>query len=193
MTAVPFSDAHFHSIATLRDEHAATFHSSAPPQPLPHSLRPCDTRRESATILHSRLSVSYCLLFFISSSSCRSLSGFSHVRLCLCLSICVFICLTRTPTERDAIVVNVLVIKAMRGNHTPPSPPHYSLSLYSTTLKSILDNTRHAAYAGLFWVVNTMESFVGKSHRQQRILRNNKSTRGASKILRLTDPASLKT
>lgn len=38
-----------------------------------------------------RLLLSPLLYFF---SSRRSLSGFSRVRLCLCLSICVFICLT---------------------------------------------------------------------------------------------------
>lgn len=79
MTAVPFPDTHFHSVATLRDEHATTFHSSPP----------CDTRRESATILHSRLRVSYCLLFFISSppvdlSLDLAVSGF----VCVCLSVC---------------------------------------------------------------------------------------------------------
>lgn len=85
MTAVPFSDTHFHSIATLRDEHATTFHSSPPPRVTPGVNLP---RYYTPTL---RLLLSPLLYFF---SSCRSLSGFSRVRLCLCLSICVFICLT---------------------------------------------------------------------------------------------------
>ena len=88
MTAVPFPDTHFHSVATLRDEHATTFHSSPP----------CDTRRESATILHSRLRVSYCLLFFISSppvdlSLDLAVSGF----VCVCLSVCSSVLLAFHP------------------------------------------------------------------------------------------------
>lgn len=63
-----------------------------------------------------RLLLSPLLYFF---SSCRSLSGFSRVRLCLCLSICVFICLTHIHLSGDAIVGNASVIKAMRGNHPP--------------------------------------------------------------------------
>ncbi len=104
MTAVPFPDTHFHSIATLRDAHATTLHSSPP----------CDTRRESATILHSD-SVSSPLFpllpsisLWISPCQALSVSVYLHVHLSHSHS-----------SERDAVVMNASVIKAMRGNHPP--------------------------------------------------------------------------
>lgn len=108
MTAVPFSGTHFHSIATLRDEHATTFHSSPP----------CDTRRESATILHSSsvsLTVSSSLFLPLLSISlwiqpCQALSVSVYLRVHLSYSY---------SSERDAVVMNASVIKAMRGNHSP--------------------------------------------------------------------------
>lgn len=139
MTAVPISDAHFHSIATLRDEHATTFHSS----PL------CDTRHESATILHSdsvSLTATSSLFLLLLSISlwiqpCQALSEsvYPHVHLSYSHS-----------SERDAIVMNALVIKAVRGNHPPTDFQDYTWNTHR--------DTQHTAYDGLFWGENTIVS-----------------------------------
>ena len=93
MTAVPFPDTHFHNIAALRDEHAATFHS---PLPSPPCVTPgMNLPRYYTPTLRFLLS----LLLYI--SSCYpSLSGFSHVRLWLSLSICLFIFFARIHLRR---------------------------------------------------------------------------------------------
>lgn len=107
MTAAPFSGTHFsqHSHPERRTCHDVSFIP-----PVWHQAWICYD-------ITLRLRVSYCLLFFISSppvdlSLGLAVSGF----VCVCLS-CVFICLTPHSSERNAIVMNALVIKAMRGNH----------------------------------------------------------------------------
>ena len=134
MTAVPFSNTHFHSIATLRDKHATTFHSF----PL------CDTRRESATILHSdsvSLTATSALFLLLLSISL-------WIQLCqalCCVSVYLRVHLSRShSSERDAIVMNALVIQAMRGDHPPvPDFEDYTWNTHRDTL--------HIAYDGKFW------------------------------------------
>lgn len=114
MTAVPFPDTHFHSVATLRDERGATFHPPPPP--------PSDTRRESATMFRSEsapLTVSISLFLLLLSISlwiqpCQALSVSVYLRVHLLCS---------HSSEMDAIVMAASVIKAMRGNHPTPPPP----------------------------------------------------------------------
>lgn len=89
MTAVPFPDTlSQHSHPERRTCHAVS-------SPLPRVTPGVNLPRYYTLSL--RLSLSPLLYFF---SSCRSLSGFSRVRLCLCLSICVFICFAHIHRRR---------------------------------------------------------------------------------------------
>lgn len=129
-------------------------------------IPPCDTRRESATILHSD-SVSYCLLFFISSlpvdlSLDLAVSGF----VCVCLSAC----------------SSVSHLKGMLLSWMHRLSRQWEEISFKDYTWHTHRDIQHAAYAGLFWGENTTESFVGKSHWQQHIFRkHHKSTRVATK------------
>lgn len=137
MTAVPLSDTLFTAQPTLRDEHATTFYSSHPP--MWHQPWICHD-------ITLRLRASYCCLFFISSppvdlSLDFAVSGF----VCVCLSLCSSVLLA--SSERDAIVMNASVIKAMRENHPLPLKHPF---------KTILGIHTEAAYDGLFWGKDTV-------------------------------------
>lgn len=85
-------------------------------------------------------------LFFISSppvdlSLDFAVSGF----VCVCLSLCSSVLLA--SSERDAIVMNASVIKAMRENHPLPLKHPF---------KTILGIHTEAAYDGLFWGKDTV-------------------------------------
>jgi len=102
-----------------------------------------------------RLCVSYCLLFFISSPPRRSLSGFSRVGLCRCLSICVFVCLTRTHLERGRRCRECLGLRRRWEEIIPPPhPPTADFQDY--TCKTHRDTQQQTAYAGLFWAEKTI-------------------------------------
>lgn len=138
MTAVPFPDTQFHSIATLRDEHATTFHPPTPP--LPRVTPGVNLPRYYTLSL--RLSLSPLLYFF---SSCRSLSGFSRVRLCLCLSICVFICFAHIHRRR--MLLSWLHRLSRQWEEINPPPPPLQ-----QTFKSVLGIQRHTAYC-ICWTI----------------------------------------
>lgn len=137
VTAVPLSDTHFHSIAR-RTCHDILF--IRPPQP--HVTPGVNLPRYYTPTLCVLLSP---LLYFC--SSCRSLSGFECVKLCLRLSICVFICLTHIHLK-GMLLSWMHRLSRQWEEITPPSS--VPADFKSCTLNTHRD-TQHAAYDGLFW------------------------------------------